>query len=130
MATSGISAPAEGRVKIRDSYLEAHYKDGSGTADIDIYRLTPAEAFEFVQVPRTGGAGMMEPRGISVNGAIDSDENTDLTATSGIVYGRYKNDPDNQNPLDERFSCGITHPCRFKMIRPRNTTARGIIIKF
>jgi len=129
MALNGISAPAEGRALISDSYLDDNAGSTGAKADIDILNLTPVEAFEFVQIPKTGMAGLTEPRGISVNAALDSDENPDLTATSANVNGRYKNDPVG-NEMVERFACGITHPCRFSMIRPRNTTARGIIIKF
>lgn len=126
MATPGISAPAEQRIKIRDSYLEDNYKNTGSGADIDIINLTPAAAFETTNVPRSGQSGQFEPRGISIDAAIDSDENPDLTATSAILYCRYKNDP---NVLAERFSCAITHPCRIRVIRPYQTTARGIHIK-
>jgi len=132
MAEAGISAPAEGRVKISDDYLQAHKSTNNSSADIDIERLTPVAAFVYTQVPATGRNGRFEPRGVSVDGAVDSDDNPDFTATSGIINGWYKNDPDSPgraNLMTERFTCGITHPCRFKKIRPYETTARGIIIK-
>ena len=129
MALPGISAPAEGRAMISDDYLDDNAGSTGAKADIDSLNLTPAEAFVNTQFPKTGASGLTEPRGLSINAALDSSENPDLTATSGNVNGRYKNDPAG-NEMVERFACGITHPCRFRMIRPRNTTARGIIIKF
>ncbi|MBD3293835.1 MAG: hypothetical protein GF393_13000 [Armatimonadia bacterium] len=120
MPTAGISAPAEVRVVIDDTWLEAN--SGSEGVYCDILTLTPAAAFVRTNVPKTGTSGRFEPRGVS----IGSDANNGADATYSSIRGCLKSDP---NPITESFTLHVTHPNRFRRIYPWGTTARRIIIK-
>jgi hypothetical protein len=128
MAESGILARSEIRVMIKNSYLETNKGVTGSGADIDIVKLTPPAAFEYLTtkagrgIAKSGINGPFEPRGISVNGD-DSDDTR--AATYGFVNGASKNDP---YFLSEKFSSGVIHPVSIAKIRPSGTTARGIII--
>ena len=114
---------SQGRVKIKDSFLEAH-KNEFGN-EIDLLMLTPVAAFENTQVPKIGPNGSFIPRGISIDGKDDGAGGADWTATVANINGKEMNDPDQ---IQEMFATHITHGNRFRCIYPRHTTARGIII--
>ena len=132
MAESGISAPAEGRVKIVDAFLDANRDDKDVV--IDIQKLTPPEAFENVNLPGSGSDGEFCSRGISIgNARVASQTNEkgysyDATSSYATINGCLNNDP-LTSPMTERFSLFVTHPVRFRYIYPYFTNARDIVVK-
>lgn len=135
MAGVGILARSELRVMIKNSYLNANAKTAGKSADIDLVTLSPHDAFEFLNssqgrgIPKSGALAGFDARGITINGAVDDKESnvTDRNATFGFINGREKNEPENYY-MEEKFVSGVMHPNGFRYIRPRGTTARGIII--
>ncbi len=125
----GVFTGSEQRVKIRDSYLDLNRTTKGSRADINLITLSPAEAFENLNsstgrgVPKSGPMGTYEPRGISLNGA----DGAELTADDGIINGTEKGDS-STNFMTERHTCGVIHRNSYKVIRPRYTTGRGIIV--
>ncbi len=123
-----MTARSEISVMIKNSYLESNASTAGKSADIDIVNLTPRAAFEELTkepgrgIPRSGLRGKFEPRGVTVNGD-DSDDSRD--ATYGFINRQLKSEP---YFLEQKFVTGVVHPCSIGKIRPRNTTARGIII--
>jgi hypothetical protein len=122
MATPGISAPTDGRLRISDDYLVANAANAN--AVIDVEKMTPIAAFEFCGDARRDGNNIhFAPRGIHVDyGTVDQ---ADPLGQYAVVNGCLRNE---SRPMLERLTCGQTHPNRYKFIYPMGTTARGIKI--
>lgn len=125
--TPGISAPGEIRLRIRDSWLDDNANNENAIADI--VSMTPVAAFDTINIPRTGINAKFEPRGVSISAAIpDEGGSASYTATYSWIRGEYKSDRPG-HPYRETHSLHITHPCRYRRIYAKGTTARNIIIK-
>lgn len=134
MATPGINAGTDGRLTIRDAFLEANRNNPAVV--IDCITMTPRDAFDNVVTFDgadhivAGGKGNnahFEPRGISIDGDRSNEGGVDLTADSGLVNGCLRNER-NGCEVVQRLMCGVTHPNRYRAIYPHHTTARGIKI--
>ncbi len=131
MPTPGISAPSDGRVAILDSWLESNRNTD---ARVDLHRLEPRAAFantswfQGEQYLPGGGRNRnahYDPRGVMVDGARRNNGTVNKAAAYGFINGCLRNEA---APLQERYNCGQMHPCRFRYVYARNTTARGIKI--
>ncbi|MCP3683494.1 MAG: hypothetical protein GY861_12475 [bacterium] len=130
MAEAGILARSEVRLMIKNSYIDN--ADNAGV-EIDTVKMTPIAAFAGITakkgIARMGPNRGFEPRGISVNAAVDATgDEVDQDATHGYIEGRAKGDS-TWSTMVQRFQCGVIHPIslRFITVGP-NTKARGIII--
>jgi hypothetical protein len=121
MATPGISASTDGRLRISDDFLDANA--GNANVVIDVQKMTPIAAFEFCgDARRNGNNAHFDPRAIHIDNAT-----TGVDAAYAVVNGCLRNERDNR-PMLERYTCGNTHPVRYWFIYPNGTTARGIKI--
>ena len=66
MSTTGISAPAEGRLVISNKWLEANHKNKSAYIDVPNRASSPVGGVLNPSNPRTSTAGMQSGRGVSV----------------------------------------------------------------
>jgi hypothetical protein len=107
---------------ISDAFLDEH-KDETGN-EIDCFMLTPSAAFEHVNVPKKGPAGIFLSRAVSIN-AGTTNSALDYSAAYAAINGKEVDDPE---PMTQYFALQIMHPQRFRYIYPRHTTARGIIL--
>ena len=121
-----ITARAEERIMISDAWLNTHRTEKKAVCDCET--LTPPSAFIVPKRARSGRNGRFEPRGVSMNGRYDSEQEDkmDDAATDAHINCEYKNDP---VAYKERFACGITHPASIRRIYAYDTTARQIFIK-
>jgi hypothetical protein len=127
MAGPGITAGAEGSVKILDAFLN---DPANGDTIINVLALTPIEAFHVGAANRpnsgTGVSGAHKGfhcRGVKVTSNVN--DTAQAVAAAGVIVRKLTNDP---SFLEEPYSVNIQHSQHVRYIRPRGTTARGIIL--
>lgn len=131
-----ITAPSESRYLISDQWLDDHANDRA--AYIDIINLTSNYPEYFVMgAVGQGSNAKANPRGISVNGALDDNGRVDNDATAAAVAGLEIGEMETIRGYDQQtlsqdhpaiIATHVTHALRFKKIFAYGTTARGIWI--
>jgi len=133
-----ITAPSESRYRISDDWLDANATDRE--AYIDVLNMTSNRMAEYPFYTGAVGSGpnaKANPRGVSIDGALDERGTKDVSMTYGgiaglevgeseTIIGRNMITPIQNHPAI--LATHILHPMRFRKIYAYGTTARGIWI--